>query len=510
MASAAMPALQVAGTRESDQYAVGDELGIVTAVITDTAGRQFDVCISDTDDGKTLLSKRARAAAALSRAKEPASLGFALEQVVTFSDATVQPCATGDVSVLIRKHNDGYTTALDQLTDSQCASVGTAIGAIHRLRANFIRKEGYASYTAEQIRHQLEAWMKQLRTQGQIPTEIVDNWQRVVATDGLWSFTTCLVHGGFDDGDMLFSSTGLNAIYHWSDIQVNDPARDLAWMFDKLNAHQRTIVLSSYARIVGSHLDELIMLRASLWRQMEQVGAFMQALDRADNNAIMLFKSRVEQLAHQLAVRSRKVSDPTRQPLADPKQAPNRPVQHISIHQQPQQRTAYHSDAAPQHAPVIGERLTDEQQTVSTAAHASSSTVLLKHNEQQTEGIQNLTGDQTIGSNSGSVSTVSATEHQHVTRDNGQNVDADAPTEILPRATSADSQSSDLSVPNTSQASTGVGIERTDGHPTGYVSLVETPAQDQDSNDTADTHHEDAADANETDAESAAHTVDNA
>ena len=44
------------------------------------------------------------------------------------------------------------------------------------------------------------------------------------------------------------------------------------------------------------------MLRANLWLQMEQVGEFIQALNRADNDHIMQFKAQVERLAHQLGV----------------------------------------------------------------------------------------------------------------------------------------------------------------------------------------------------------------
>ena len=54
--------------------------------------------------------------------------------------------------------------------------------------------------------------------------------------------------------------------------------------------------------MMGSRLDDLIMLRANLWLQMEQVGEFIQALNRADNDHIMQFKAQVERLAHQLGV----------------------------------------------------------------------------------------------------------------------------------------------------------------------------------------------------------------
>ena len=307
LASAAMPKLAVSGTRESGQFLdSGDELGIDTAVVTDTTGREYDVSVSDTSAGKKRLLARAEASAALLRAKEPAGLGFALERTVAFQTGEHAKGPTGGTAVLITVHNDGFTTPLNELTESQCVSVGTAIGAIHRLRPAFMEKEGYPTFTAEQIHRQLVAWITRLKEAGHVPTEITSSWEQIVNTEGLWSFRTCPVHGGFKDGDMLFSSTGLNAIYHWDAMQVNDPARDLAWIFDALDSKRRNSVMSAYARIIGSRLDDLILLRASLWLQMEQVGDCIQALDRADNAKIIEFKAQVEKLAHQLSVRASK------------------------------------------------------------------------------------------------------------------------------------------------------------------------------------------------------------
>nr|WP_126029842.1 phosphotransferase [Bifidobacterium callimiconis] len=308
LASAAVPELAVASTRESEQYLLSGPDDIDVAVVTDTAGREFDVSVSSTAAGKKRLLTRAKASAALVRAKEPAGLGFALERTVAFQPGDNDRGPTGSAAVLITMHNPGAATPLDQLTESQCVSVGTAIGAIHRLRPAFLEKEGYPVYSAAQIRQQLVAWIARLKEAGHVPDEITSSWERIVSTEGLWSFRTCPVHGGFNDGDMLFSSTGLNAIYHWSDMQVNDPARDLAWIFARLDAKRRNNVLSAYARLIGSRLDDLIMLRASLWLQMEQVGEFIRALDRADNDRILEFKAHVERLAHQLSVRTSKVN----------------------------------------------------------------------------------------------------------------------------------------------------------------------------------------------------------
>lgn len=119
------------------------------------------------------------------------------------------------------------------------------------------------------------------------------------------------VHGGFSDGDVLFSGATITAVTNWQNMQVNDPARDLAWIFGKLDEDHRNAVLAAYGRMMGSRLDDLIMLRANLWLQMEQVGEFIDALNRADSQKIIQFKAQVERLAHQLGAFTRKTAPAT-------------------------------------------------------------------------------------------------------------------------------------------------------------------------------------------------------
>ena len=73
-----------------------------------------------------------------------------------------------------------------------------------------------------------------------------------------------LVHGGFSDGDFLFSGSTITTVTNWQDMQVNDPARDLAWIFGKLDESHRNAVLSAYGRMMAymnytpRTLDELL------------------------------------------------------------------------------------------------------------------------------------------------------------------------------------------------------------------------------------------------------------
>ena len=316
LASAAMPNAVIAGARASEQNNATDEgYGIDHAVVQDSVGRLYDTLASNTPEGRRRLAGRVRAAQTLAQARELGGLGFAVDRVLAFSNGEQKRSATGDVSVMVAVHHPGQARSLSLLTLDDCVSVGTALGAIHRLRPDFLQEAGYPVFTTGQIRAQLTAWIKRLRQAGHVPQEITTSWSDILETDGLWSFTTCPVHGGLSDGDVLFSDSSITAITNWQDMQVNDPARDLAWIFARLDENHRNALLSAYGRMLGNRLDDLIMLRANLWLQMEQVGDFINALNKADSVKIMQFKAQVERLAHQLGMLTAKThkSSETRQ-----------------------------------------------------------------------------------------------------------------------------------------------------------------------------------------------------
>ncbi|MDF7641675.1 aminoglycoside phosphotransferase [Bifidobacterium sp. ESL0784] len=308
LASAAMPETSMAGVCEHNRSDKADNaVGIDYAVVQDTAGRQYDVFVSSEPKGKKLLARRAKAAKVLAQSHEMSGLGFAVDRALAFSAAGTGS-KTGKNSVLVSPHVQGEPRQLDLLTVQDAASVGTAIGAIHRQRTDFLTEAKYPAFTTGQIRAQLTGWIKRLQQAGHVPTAITSSWAKIIETDGLWSFSTTLTHGGFADGDFLFADSTITKVGNWQDVQVNDPARDLAWMFAKMDESHRNAMMNAYGGMMGSRIDDLILLRANLWLQMEQVGDFIEALGRADNTKILQFKAQVEHLAHQLTVVANKAA----------------------------------------------------------------------------------------------------------------------------------------------------------------------------------------------------------
>lgn len=377
LASATMPNTTVVGVRDSEQNNDTDRnAGIDQAVIQDVHGTFYTVYATNTPQGKKRLERRVRAAQVVDRSRELAGLGFATDHVVAFTPADDDPDET---SVLVTSHIDGIARSLELLTLDDCASIGTAIGAIHRLRPTFILDAHYPGFTTGQIHAQLTAWIKRLRQAGHVPQQITDSWARILETEGLWSFTTCPVHGGFADGDFIFAGSTITDITNWQEMQINDPARDLAWIFAQLDETHRNAVISAYGRILGNRLDDLIMLRANLWLQMEQVGDFIQALNKGDNARIMQFKAQVDRLAHQLGVAHHRNEQ---RPTSTPSQRPPSTVTVNTLLCEEQQRStnAYTQAMSNSYPPATATSsssfdITDERDITASGDHTFSHSI---------------------------------------------------------------------------------------------------------------------------------------
>ena len=148
LTSAAMPKAAIAGVRPSEQTNSTDEsYGIDHAVVQDSTGRLYDVFVSNDEKGRKRLEGRVRAAQTLAQVRELAGLGFELDRIVAFSNANRERCATADTSVMVTAHHSGQARRLDLLTLDDCSSVGTTLGAIHRLRPDFLQAAQYPIYT---------------------------------------------------------------------------------------------------------------------------------------------------------------------------------------------------------------------------------------------------------------------------------------------------------------------------------------------------------------------------
>ena len=297
LASAIASDLRIVSVSLTDDLPRMDEgKDIVTGILLTQNGDSYDISVGLDEQACALLRKRAAAARSLRPSGELLRrLGFQLERTVYTGDVKTDD---GLKTVLITPQLEGFPRPFESLDVSLCASLGAAIAKIHCLKPDKLMEFGYQTFSGSAIREELETWVDHLTIERDIPRAILNRWDQLITVDALWDFRASLVHGDYRANDVLFLDSGVSAIRNWERLQISDPARDFAWLFeDSISDMQRDAVLSEYGRIMGSHMDSRIVPRARLWRQMNIVTDFLRSLDSMDRVWIDETRIRVENLA---------------------------------------------------------------------------------------------------------------------------------------------------------------------------------------------------------------------
>lgn len=298
-ANAIAPDFSPSGVQESEQFRqAGDHEGLQTVVVSDASGRLYDTTLADGQEAIDLLTRRARASVDLKAIKETGALRFHLANLRYFN-TVVDPQTGQPTAVLISRHDDGAAPPFAELTLKQCGAIGAAIASIHRLPSASVREKGYPVSSAADLSGSLPAWIRHLSRNQQIPKEIVNSWSYLLSNPKLFDYRPTLVHGGYVAGDVLFSSSGgVSQVRHWERLRIDDPASDLAWAW-RMNEARRDAVTTAYARVIDD-MDEMIVVRARLWLQMDAVVRFLQALDGGSDADVVRLKADLDRLATQI------------------------------------------------------------------------------------------------------------------------------------------------------------------------------------------------------------------
>ena len=273
LTSAAAPKLSIAeaGTRTAE----GDEkIGVNGLEIRTASNRRCMSYLSGTKPGIDTLKERERAEGILEGGLDLSREGVKVERPLL---GRAQEGLEGEeYFILICSFSPGFPSPLRGLSEEECLSFGKAVGAVHSKGSGPF--QAFRAFSAPSIRFELGEWIERLRNRGSAPDEVLDAWSDLAATDALWDFSPCLVHGGWKGGEVQFSGGAVSALLKWERAEVSDPARDLEWMFESsLDQRQIDAFMQGYGMAMGEAMDPFILPRAKLWRQMEMGASLLEA-----------------------------------------------------------------------------------------------------------------------------------------------------------------------------------------------------------------------------------------
>ncbi|RKR74879.1 phosphotransferase [Frondihabitans australicus] len=110
------------------------------------------------------------------------------------------------------------------------SAVGAAIAAIHMLPTSFVTDAGLTSHTPFEAMRSSASVVDRAAATGLLPAALLERWEGAIQDSKLWQFQPTVINGSLEAESFLVDDSGVRAVLGWQDLQVGDPARDLAWV----------------------------------------------------------------------------------------------------------------------------------------------------------------------------------------------------------------------------------------------------------------------------------------
>lgn len=217
------------------------------------------------------------------RVPATAAAGAAFESELTFLQAVAPYVATGalpfEVATIagtsqlpeggrsaVFPQLPGYPLVVETITAGSglAVSLGQAIAAIHELPAGLLERTGHASYTAQEYRQRRLSELDEAAATRLVPTTLLTRWEERLDDEDSWAFTPTVTHTNIAAETILVRSGSVSAVTDWSNVQVGDPADDLAWLLTAAPAEAVDTIVGAYLGRRTSPVDDQLLTRASL------------------------------------------------------------------------------------------------------------------------------------------------------------------------------------------------------------------------------------------------------
>ena len=148
------------------------------------------------------------------------------------------------------------------------ASLGRAVGALHELPVSIVERAGLPVYSAQEYRERRLSEVDAAASTGRVPVGLLRRWERSLEEVSMWRFSPTITHTALSAETFLVRAGQVSAISDFADVQVGDPADDLAWLL--VTAPQDAIesILEAYqlrrTELTDKHLVDRALLASEL------------------------------------------------------------------------------------------------------------------------------------------------------------------------------------------------------------------------------------------------------
>lgn len=222
--------------------------------------------------------------------------------------------------------NPVTTASLSQSTDLS-VSFGKALAALHSLPEWTVVKAGLKHTTQEDQRQILRDLLLQGRKYPQIPSNLLSRWEKMVDTDSWWNYTPRVTHGDFSSECFHYLEDGIVSLRNLGQVQVGDPAIDLAWVVAAAPVEVMEVILSAYETALQYDADRHLRNRAEIHSELAVIKWFLLGVNEDNSQVQKDALNMLQELAHDIedeereqALLAAQVAETIPTDVLDPKQ----------------------------------------------------------------------------------------------------------------------------------------------------------------------------------------------
>ncbi|BDZ49852.1 hypothetical protein GCM10025867_20930 [Frondihabitans sucicola] len=148
------------------------------------------------------------------------------------------------------------------------SAVGAAVAAIHSLPTSFVTDAGLTSHTPFEAMRSSASLVDRAAATGLLPAALLERWETAIQDSLLWQFQPTVVNGSLEAESLLVSGDRISGVLGWHDLQIADPARDLAWVLGAPTGDSIDAVFEAYNVARGTS-DRQLRHRATLYHELD-------------------------------------------------------------------------------------------------------------------------------------------------------------------------------------------------------------------------------------------------
>lgn len=156
---------------------------------------------------------------------------------------------------------------IDADTPSAAAlkSIAEMLVELQSIGIDGIQAAGLPIDSIDEVRRQRREFLDEVEPILRPDDALLERWNRWLDDRSIWPDHTALIHGDFHPGHMLFDDTDvLTGILDWTEVQVGDPAQDLAIFYGCFDRAVLDAIIEHFAASggqvwdgIGDHVEEL-------------------------------------------------------------------------------------------------------------------------------------------------------------------------------------------------------------------------------------------------------------